>query len=245
MSHPKVDSRISYPSYKSLDAFIDVQRLRSLDSYLTERVERHIQAGSDDLFLNEHTLRPDMPYQPGAREIWLTRTIPGTPYDYLDLNKSSLWKPTAAAVEFSELMSFIETLPFSATGRILVIYDNRGVAVPAHRDHLETEICHDFIWFRTNLRKPFFMFNQRTEEKLYVESYSAWFDTVNQFHGSDPAHGLSFSIRVDGIFSDQFRKQIPRPAFNPASTPALWAATGRPQFQNGASGHGQENFSRP
>ncbi|MFN2578967.1 MAG: hypothetical protein ABR607_14905 [Pyrinomonadaceae bacterium] len=225
----KPDPRISYPCYKSLDDFIDLARLKGLDGYITERIEKHICAGTDDLFLNEHTLSPRMPYQPGAREVWLTRTIPGTPYNYQDLNKTHLWRLTEAATEFSELMAFIETLPFQSRGRILIIYDDRGTAVPAHRDHLETEICHEFIWFRTNLRKPFFMYSQGTAEKLYVKSYSAWFDTVNQFHGSDVMKGLSFSIRVDGIFTDEFRKLIPHPAFNIASTPALWAAASSPR----------------
>ena len=67
------------------------------------------------------------------------------------------------------------------------------------------------------------MLNHRTGEKRYVESYSAWFDSVNQFHGSDARPGLSFSIRVDGVFTDEFRRRIPVPAANPASTPALWA----------------------
>ena len=56
-----------------------------------------------------------------------------------------------------------------------------------------------------------------------MESYSAWFDTVNQFHGSDEYDGLSFSIRVDGIFTDRFKKRVPVPEYNRASTPALWA----------------------
>jgi hypothetical protein len=121
------------------------------------------------------------------------------------------------------LMDFIETLPFKATGRMLIIYDDAPRPVPAHRDHLNTEICYDFIWFRTNKRKPFYMLNHKTGVKKYVESYSAWFDTVNQFHGVDAEAGLSFSIRVDGIFTDEFREKIPKPEFNPASTPALWA----------------------
>jgi hypothetical protein len=108
---------------------------------------------------------------------------------------------------------------------VLIIYDDSGLEVPAHRDHLETSVCHDFIWFRTNLRKRFYMYNQSTQEKLYVESYSAWFDTVNQFHGSDAGTGLTFSIRVDGIFNEGFRKQIPLWPENPAATPALWAMT--------------------
>jgi hypothetical protein len=122
-------------------------------------------------------------------------------------------------------MDFIATLPFRETGRMLIMYDDVCRPVPAHRDHTDTEKCHDFIWFRTNLNKPFFMLNHRTQEKLYVESYSAWFDTVNQFHGTDPAEGLSFSVRVDGRFSDEFRRRIPTPEYNLASTPALWACT--------------------
>jgi hypothetical protein len=111
---------------------------------------------------------------------------------------------------------------------MLIMYDDAGREVPAHRDHTSTDVCHDFIWFRTNMKKPFFMFNHETGEKLYVESYSAWFDTVNQFHGSDAAEGLSFSIRVDGTFTDEFKRLIPKPEYNPASTPAFWAcASGR------------------
>ena len=120
-------------------------------------------------------------------------------------------------------MDFIETLPFKAKGRMLIIYDDAGLSVPAHRDHIETEICHEFIWFRTNLKKPFYMLNEKTNEKKYVESYSAWFDSVNQFHGCDAGKGLSFSFRVDGIFSDELRNKIPKPEFNNASMPALWS----------------------
>lgn len=216
---------IKYPCYKSFDEFIDVRRLKSLDNYLIAKIEKHSRKTNADLFLNEHRLDPDAPHQPGAREVWLTRTKPGTVYNYLDLNKTDLWEKTAGAEEFSLLMDFIATLPFERTGRILIIYDNTGSEVPAHRDHLRRDICHEFVWFRTNLKKPFYMLNDRSGEKLYVDSYSAWFDTVNQFHGCDATSGLSFSIRVDGVFSTSFRRQIPIPSSNLASTPALWTAT--------------------
>jgi hypothetical protein len=224
MAEQAVDPRISYPCYKSFDEFIDVERLKSLDGYITERLEQRLKAQADDYFLNQHRLSADSPYQPGAREIWLSRTKPGVPYNYLDLDKPELWSRTEATKEFSSLMDFIETLPFKATGRMLIIYDDTARSVPAHRDHLSAEVCNEFIWFRTNLRKPFYMLNHRTNEKLYVESYSAWFDSVNQFHGSDPQEGLSFSIRVDGVFNDEFKKKIPVPAYNLASRPALWAS---------------------
>lgn len=219
----KVDPRITYPCYKSFDEFIDVERLRSLDGYIIERIQQHIKAEKGDFFLNIHRLDPDSPYQPGVREIWLTRTKPETPYDYLDLDRDDLWEFTEAAEEFASLTDFIRTLPFKTTGRMLIIYDDAGKEVPAHRDHLESEICNEFIWFRTNLKKPFYVLNQNTGAKKYVESYSAWFDAVNQYHGSEAVEGLSFSIRVDGTFTDEFKKQIPKPKYNLASMPALWS----------------------
>ena len=67
------------------------------------------------------------------------------------------------------------------------------------------------------------MLNIATGKKLYVDGFSAWFDSVNQFHGGDPCDELAFSIRVDGRFTDKFRSAIPRPAFNLSSTPSYWA----------------------
>jgi hypothetical protein len=68
------------------------------------------------------------------------------------------------------------------------------------------------------------MLNCDTGEKRYVEGYTAWFDSVNQFHGSEPTNKLAFSIRVDGRFTEEFRSRIPQPEFNLASAPSLWAS---------------------
>jgi hypothetical protein len=222
--NPSRDSLITYPCYKSFDAFIDVNRLKSLDSYIAERIERHIREVCDSYFLNEHRLDEMSPHQPGVREIWLSKTKAGVPYDYLDLDRTELWEPTEASTEFPLLMDFIATLPFSAVGRMLIIYDHTGAVVPPHRDHISTDLCHEFVWFRSNLRKPFYLLNADTNEKLYVDCYSAWFDTVNQFHGSDASDGLSFSIRVDGVFNEKLRNLMPSAPANRASIPALWAS---------------------
>jgi hypothetical protein len=141
----------------------------------------------------------------------------------LDLDKPQLWQPTEIAAEFQPLMDFVGTLPFAATGRVLIIFDDAGNAVPPHRDHLEADICNEFIWMRTNFNKRFFMMDGETGEKLYVTSHSAWFDSVNQFHGADASSDLTFSIRVDGVFNDDFRAQIPYPATCRSAAPALWA----------------------
>ena len=218
----RIDPRITYPCYKSFDEFIDVERLKSLDDYITRRIERRIEGGSDIRFYTgPYRLKDSAPDRPGSRMIYLAKS--NRPDSYFDLDRAELWEPTAEVEEFSELMDFIATLPFKATGRMLIMYDDVARPVPPHRDHTSTDVCHEFVWFRTNLSKPFYMLDHETGEKLYVESYSAWFDSVNQFHGSDPRPGLSFSIRVDGLFTDEFKQRIPVPAANPASAPALWA----------------------
>ena len=106
---------------------------------------------------------------------------------------------------------------------MIIIYDNEGNAVPPHRDHVESEVCNEFIWMRTNFDKIFNLLNPDTGKALTVDSHTAWFDTVNQYHGAEPGDGLTFSIRVDGVFSDAFRRQIPFPATNRSAAPALWA----------------------
>jgi hypothetical protein len=153
--------------------------------------------------------------------VYLSRS--SGPDNYYDLDRTELWEPSEEAAEFAPLMDFIATLPFQATGRMLIMYDDSGRAVSAHKDHDSADLCHEFIWFRTNFAKPFYMLNPETGEKLYVTSHSAWFDTVNQFHGADSNGGLSISIRVDGVFTDEFRSHIPFPETNRASAPALWA----------------------
>ena len=218
-----VDPRVRYPSYKSFDEFIDIERLRSLDGYIRERIKRHIVLNNDlKFYTGPYTLNEDTAGRPGSRMIYLAQS--DLPDSYFDLDRPGIWRPTEAAKEFALLTDFIGTLPFRHTGRILIMYDDAPREVPAHRDHTDTETVHDFIWFRTNLQKPFYVLNYTTGEKKNIEGYTAWFDTVNQFHGSEATDRLAFSVRVDGVFTDEFKARIPRPPFNAASTPSYWAS---------------------
>ncbi|WP_431850709.1 hypothetical protein [Allosphingosinicella sp.] len=205
-----------------LDSHIDVDRLRALDLYVRERIEWRIDAARDLQFCTGPFLLKDAaPRLPGSRMVYLSRSVRDE--DYYDLNRTELWEPSDEAAAFPELMDFIGTLPFKGTARMMIIYDESGRAVSAHRDHASAELCHEFIWFRTNLDKPFYMLNPETGERLDVAGHSAWFDTVNQYHGADHTGALSFSIRVDGVFSDEFRAMIPFPDVNRSSAPSVWA----------------------
>lgn len=211
-----------YPSYMDMDPFIDLGRLQSLNGFLVERITRRVRAAEDTAFCTgPFLLEAQAPAVPGSRMIYLSRSR--APENYYDLDRSERWEPSEEVAEFAPLMEFIATLPFEATGRMLIMYDPSGRAVSAHRDHDSEELCHEFIWFRTNFEKPFYMLNPTSGEKQYVRSHSAWFDTVNQFHGADASSGLSFSIRVDGRFTEAFRRSIPFPATGRAAAPSLWA----------------------
>jgi hypothetical protein len=218
-----VNSAGLYPSYVSLDRFIDVERLRALDGYVRERLERRLAAERDlSFYTGPFTLESDAPKRPGSRMVSLARSE--LPEDYYDLDRTDVWTGSEEAAEFPKLMDFIGTLPFAATGRMLIMYDPEGRAVTAHRDHDSVDLCHEFVWFRTSLAKPFYMLDPTTGEKLYVAGHAAWFDTVNQYHGGDATGELAWSIRVDGRFSDAFRRSIPPAPGRAASRPALWAA---------------------
>jgi len=214
---------VRYPCYKDLDPFIDVARLRSLDLYVRKRLERRIARERDLAFYTGPFLLEDRaPSVPGARMVALSRSA--REEQYYDLDRTELWSPSEEAGEFAELMAFIHTLPFKARGRMMIIYDELGRAVSAHRDHDSADLCHEFIWFRTNLDKPFFMLNPQTGERLDVRSHAAWFDTVNQYHGADATGQLAWSIRVDGVFSDELSARIPVPEQGRAAAAAHWAA---------------------
>ena len=213
---------LHYPCYVDLDPWIDVARLCSLDGYVRERLTRRIGSDGDTRFYTgPFVLEQQAATVPGSRMVYLSRS--SEPDDYYDLDRTDLWSASEEAGDFAELMQFIDTLPFKARGRMLIIYDEQGRAVTAHRDHDSPELCHEFIWFRTNLDKPFFMLNPVTGERLDVRSHAAWFDTVNQYHGADSTGGLAWSIRVDGVFSDAFRAKMPVPTARHSSTPARWA----------------------
>ncbi|HEX8096777.1 MAG TPA: hypothetical protein VF507_02020, partial [Pyrinomonadaceae bacterium] len=140
----KLDPRISYPCYKSFDEFIDVKRLRSLDGYIRERISQRLRAQTDlQFYTGPYRLKDEGPDRPGSRMIYLAQSR--QPDSYFDLDRTELWGRTPEAAEFHWLMDFIETLPFKATGRMLIMYDDLARPVTPHRDHTSTEACHEFV----------------------------------------------------------------------------------------------------
>ena len=76
VQHAPVDPGIRYPCYKSFDDLIDVERLKSLDAYITSKIEEHKKEHDEIFYTGPMTLKATSPKLPGSRNIMLSNAIP-------------------------------------------------------------------------------------------------------------------------------------------------------------------------
>ena len=80
---------------------------------------------------------------------------------------------------------------------------------PAHSDHHVTERQphkNEFLWLQFHKRRPFFILDS-TGQKAFIDCQSMFFNEMDM-HGSDAGEEGYFSFRVDGVFTDSFRKKL-------------------------------------
>jgi len=65
----------------------------------------------------------------------------------------------------------------------------------------------EFIHIKTDCDRPFYIINPETKEKVYIETRVAWWDE-RDWHGGESVNRPTYTIRVNGRFTDEFRKQI-------------------------------------
>jgi hypothetical protein len=110
---------------------------------------------------------------------------------------------------FTDLINWIYTqLPFEEIGRILFFIHEHHCEIPIHRDGISYQPHkNEFLWINPKGDKKFFIYNEDTSEKNYVNTSVAFFNDLD-YHGGDPVSSMSWSLRVDGKFTDKFRKQL-------------------------------------
>ena len=117
---------------------------------------------------------------------------------------------TKNAALFPGLMSFAKKLPLKEIGRLDIFLSHSNIIGHLHSDGIpsvRTRLLHEFIWMRPNLDKKFYVYDKDTCVKNHVRSHSAFFNSLDQ-HGSDPTPFTTFSVRVDGVFTDEFKRKI-------------------------------------
>jgi len=117
---------------------------------------------------------------------------------------------------FPELRAWLEQLVpavFTHLGRIIFFKAEHDVLMPFHRDLIlpnETEYFdhrHEFIHLRTSLDKPFYIWDPEDDAKLLVNSHATFFNDQD-WHAGGRTNQQTYSIRIDGVFSDEFRQRI-------------------------------------
>jgi len=65
----------------------------------------------------------------------------------------------------------------------------------------------EFIHIKTDCDRPFYIINPVTKEKTYIETRVAWWDE-RDWHGGEPINRPTYTVRINGRFTDKFKKQL-------------------------------------
>lgn len=130
---------------------------------------------------------------------------------YLKKGNEDLFEWTSHAQHFPGLVSWLEALKgpvFESFGRVLFFIHEHDCKLLIHRDGLSyTPHSNEFIWLNPGSTKKFFIYDEETDGRHYVDTPAAFFNDLDM-HGGDPTGHASWSLRIDGYFSKEFRKKI-------------------------------------
>jgi hypothetical protein len=123
------------------------------------------------------------------------------------------WTPDAEL--FPELVEWLKTLEgtvFTHLGRIIFFKAEHDCLMPMHRDlilpeeHDYFDHRHEFLHLRSNLDKPFYIWDG-DDTKVLVESHATFFNDQD-WHAGGRVNKQTYSLRVDGVFTEDFRNKI-------------------------------------
>ena len=110
---------------------------------------------------------------------------------YLPLKNEYKYNDSFKYFKFME--DFFDNLPFKRIKKILLMVLPAGCETVIHRDPLRDR----FIYLRPDLSKDFFIFDETTKQKHYVNSLAAEWD-FDAWHGADATPYATYSIKVAG-----------------------------------------------
>lgn len=120
-----------------------------------------------------------------------------------------------SAKHFPSVMQWIKSLVdlkiFSHIGRAAFFIQEAGGISFEHKDpSVDPEFpdkLSEFIHIRPNLNRPFYVRDKDTMEKVYINTCVGYWNDQD-WHGGDSVLEPSYSFRVDGVFTDEFRNKI-------------------------------------
>jgi hypothetical protein len=114
---------------------------------------------------------------------------------------------------FPNLVSWI--LQFQKSGIFRSLHSATLMAMEAggipweHNDpeDMESGFIPEFIHFKTDLDRPFYIIDPATNNRVYLNTRVAWWDE-RDWHGGEPINRPTYTVRINGRFSDEFKRKI-------------------------------------
>lgn len=147
------------------------------------------------------------------------------PYIYYFLWEEGSWddrtaprKLTEEAAYFPNVVRWVESLIdnniFEHIGRVLFFHCEADGIPFEHRDldakngiDIVTPHRNEFIHVRPNTKKAFYIWDPETKNKIYLNTRAAWWNDTD-WHGGERIMEQSYSLRIDGKFTNEFRKKL-------------------------------------
>ena len=146
------------------------------------------------------------------------------PYIYYFLWEEGSWddrtasrKLTEEAEYFPNVVKWVEQLQgtvFEHIGRVIFFHCEADGIPFEHRDldakngiDIVKPHRNEFIHIRPNTKKAFYLWDPESKDKTYLNTRAAWWNDVD-WHGGERIMEQSYSLRIDGKFTEAFRKQL-------------------------------------
>jgi len=147
------------------------------------------------------------------------------PYIYYFLWEEGSWddrtaprKLTEEAAYFPNVVNWVEkTIQdniFEHIGRVIFFHCEADGIPFEHRDldakngiNVAKPHRNEFIHIRPNTKKAFYIWDPEKKNKIYINSRAAWWNDQD-WHGGERIMEQSYSLRIDGKFTEDFRKRL-------------------------------------
>jgi hypothetical protein len=147
------------------------------------------------------------------------------PYIYYFLWEEGSWddrtaprKLTPEAEYFPDVVKWVESTIdngiFEHIGRVIFFHCEADGIPFEHRDldakngvNVITPHRNEFIHIRPNTKKAFYLWDPENKNKVYLNTRAAWWNDTD-WHGGERIMEQSYGLRIDGKFTDKFRKKL-------------------------------------
>ena len=149
------------------------------------------------------------------------------PYTYYFLWNEGDWNNRDAerykapeAKFFPGLVNWVENLVttniISQIGRVMFFvcdhngraFEHRDIGAESFKDkHEYTPHRNEFIHIRPRTKRGFYIWDPDTQNKVYINSHAAWWHDQD-WHGGEESKEVEYSVRIDCVFTEDFRKKL-------------------------------------